>query len=620
MNYEQFWAKKALQYVQWDKPWQTVFEGDFAKGDIQWFKGGQLNVSTNCIDRHLPAKANHPAIIWEGDEESAHQTLTFQDLHQQVCRMANALIALRVKKGDTVAIYLPMIPEALIAMLACARIGAVHTVIFAGFSANALRQRLLASEAKLLITADSNSRGGKLLPLKSQADEALEGLTLPVLVVKHSGESTPFDKKTNYWWHELSKEMSLECPAVPMDAEDPLFILYTSGSTGVPKGVVHTTGGYLVQVAFSHDTLFQCKEKEVFWCTADVGWITGHSYLTYGPLCNGITTLVFAGIPTWPTAARYWQIIDKHQVNVFYTAPTAIRALKREGEEFLASTSRQSLRLLGTVGEPINPEVWHWYQQKVGLNRCPVIDTWWQTETGAIMICPQGDLTAAKPGAASKPLPGILPVLLDEDGKEISGAGVGALAIKAPWPSMARTIAGDHARFCKTYFSKGYYITGDGARRDEDGDYWITGRLDDVLNVSGHRLGTAEIESALVAHPLVAEAAVVGIPHALKGQGIHAYVILKKDIMPSDALREALINQIKHTIGAIAKPDVIQWVNDLPKTRSSKIMRRILRQIAENKSIAISDLGDLSTLANPQAVYDLIGQGVVYEDNDGGKP
>lgn len=601
-----FWAEKAKTCVDWIQPWKTVSEGDFLTGTIEWFKGGKLNISANCLDKHLPAKAAHPAIIWEDDEEGKHRILTFAELHEEVCRMANVLKSLGVKKGDRVGIYLPMIPEAAIAMLACTRIGAVHTVVFAGFSSSALKQRLQAAKASVLITADGYQRGGKYFPLLSQADEATEDLDLITLLVKHGSQDTPHPNKNHYWWHELRAKASAVCAPEPMDAEDPLFILYTSGSTGQPKGLVHTTGGYLVQVAYSHQHIFNCQDKDIFWCTADVGWITGHSYVVYGPLCNGVTSLIFAGIPTWPTPARCWQIIDKHKVSVFYTAPTAIRALKRAGDEWLADSSRESLRLLGTVGEPINPEVWHWYQDKVGRSTRPIVDTWWQTETGAIMICPQGPANKTKPGAASQPLPGIIPVLLDEEGHEIQGPGTGFLGIKYPWPAMARTIAGDHDRYRKTYFSNDYYITGDGARRDDEGDYWITGRIDDVLNVSGHRLGTAEIESALVSHPLVAEAAVVGFPHPIKGEGIHAFVSLQKGSQADSTLHDELIETIKNAIGAIAKPDIIQWVNDLPKTRSGKIMRRILRQLASGKVTQLSELGDLSTLANPQVVEELM--------------
>ena len=602
----EFWSEIAKQTVDWMRPWDTTLEGGFKHGDVKWFQGGQLNVSVNCLDRHLPHQANQPAIIWEGDDEKEQKTLTFAQLHTEVCQMSNVLKKLQVHKGDTVAIYLPMIPEAAIAMLACARIGAVHTVVFAGFSAHALKQRVLASACKVLITADSFQRGGKVVPLKEQADEACNDLGVQTLIIKNNNTPLSFDKKKDHWWHELKKEVSKECSPEPMEAEDPLFILYTSGSTGQPKGVVHTTGGYLVQASYTHQLIFNCQPGEVFWCTADVGWVTGHSYVVYGPLCNGITSLMFEGIPTWPDAARNWRIIDKHQVNVFYTAPTAIRALMRAGDKWLDSSSRQSLRLLGTVGEPINPEAWYWYQQKVGQGRCPVVDTWWQTETGSIMISPRATDEEVKPGAACQPIPGIIPVLLNEHGHELAGAAEGLLAIKYPWPSIARTIAGDHHRYCQTYLLHGYYITGDGAKRDEDGDYWITGRVDDVVNVSGHRLGTAEIESALVSHPMVAEAGVVGIPHDLKGQGIYAFVILNHGIKPEAKLQVELIDHVKKEISAIAKPDIIHFANDLPKTRSGKIMRRILRKIACKEVAHIDELGDLSTLANPHIVEELM--------------
>lgn len=602
----EFWSEIASQTISWLKPWDSILEGNLKEGNVTWFKGGRLNVSVNCLDRHLPHKAKQTAIIWEGDDPAQQKKLTYAELHAEVCRMSNVLKQLQIKKGDKVAIYLPMIPEAAIAMLACARIGAVHTVIFAGFSAHALKQRILASKCKCLISADAFYRGGKLVNLKEQVDEACADLPLKRLFVKNSDLGIKFDPKKDYWWHELKEQVSAECKPESMDAEDPLFILYTSGSTGQPKGVVHTTGGYLVQAAYTHQLIFACKPHEVFWCTADVGWITGHSYVVYGPLCNGVTSLIYEGIPTWPDAARNWQVIDKHQVNVFYTAPTAIRALMRAGDEWLNSSSRKSLRLLGSVGEPINPEAWEWYYQKVGQNRCPIVDTWWQTETGAIMISARPDEPPIKPGAARQPIPGVVSVLLDEKGHEINNAGEGFLAIKYPWPSMARTIAGDHKRYCMTYLHNGYYITGDGAKRDEDGDYWITGRVDDVINVSGHRLGTAEIESALVAHPAVAEAAVVGIPHDLKGQGIYAYVTLKQGKNESDTLRQELVEQVKREISAIAKPDVIHFTNELPKTRSGKIMRRILRKIAAKEVQNIEELGDLSTLANPQVVMDLL--------------
>ncbi|MGL5742437.1 MAG: acetate--CoA ligase [Legionella sp.] len=601
----EFWAEVAQQTVDWLNPWHTVLAGSLHHGDVTWFKGGKLNASINCLDRHLPHKANHPAIIWEGDDPAQQKTLTFAELHAEVCRMSNVLKQLKVKNGDRVAIYLPMIPEAAIAMLACARIGATHAVVFAGFSAHALRQRVQASECSCIITANHFKRGGKLIGLKEQVDEACNDLPIQRLVVKTSDEPIAFDATKDHWWHELKNSVSAHCDPEPIDAEDPLFILYTSGSTGQPKGVVHSTGGYLVQAAYTHELIFDCKKDEVFWCTADIGWITGHSYVVYGPLCNGITTLIYEGIPTWPDASRNWQIIDKHQVNVFYTAPTAIRALMRAGDEWLTSSSRNSLRLLGSVGEPINPEAWQWYYQKVGHSKCPIVDTWWQTETGSVMITPRADASSSKPGAACQPIPGVVPVLLNEHGHEITGAGEGLLAMKYPWPSMARTIAGDHQRYCMTYLHHGYYITGDGARRDEDGDYWITGRVDDVVNVSGHRLGTAEIESALVSHPAVAEAAVVGIPHELKGQGIYAFVTLKQGFDASAQLESELIKQVNKEISPIAKPDIVHIVADLPKTRSGKIMRRILRKIAGKEIENLDELGDISTLANPQIVEQL---------------
>lgn len=603
-----FWGDIANVYVDWIKPWQTIRQGSFEQGDLQWFPEGRLNVSLNCIDRHLQDKANQAAIIWEGDNEGEQRTLTFVDLHQEVCRMANVLRELGIRKGDRVGIYLPMIPEVAISMLACARIGAVHTVVFAGFSALALRQRMEASEAKVIITADGYFRGGKFYTLKSQVDEACHGLHVNTLIIQNSNTPVAFDAKKDFWWHELRARVSDQCDAEEMAAEDPLFILYTSGSTGKPKGLIHSSGGYLVQTAFTHQKIFQCTDDEVFWCTADAGWITGHSYVVYGPLCNGITTLMFAGIPTWPNPSRCWQIIDRHKVRVFYTAPTAIRALKREGDTWLHNSSRESLRLLGTVGEPINPDAWNWYFEQVGNKRCPITDTWWQTETGAAMISPQNGLLHQKPGCAGQPLPNIFPVLLDDLGQEIEGVGEGALAIKYPWPSIARTIAGDHQRYKDTYLHGGYYITGDGARRDAEGDFWISGRIDDVLNVSGHRLGTAEIESALVSHPDVAEAAVVGTAHPLKGQGIHAFVSLKANAHPSDTLQMELMETVKLSIGAIAKPDMIQCVADLPKTRSGKIMRRLLRLIAGKKATSMEDLGDLSTLSNPQVIEDLLKQ------------
>jgi acetyl-CoA synthetase len=603
----EFWSEIANQTVDWIRPWKTALKGNLYEGTISWFHDGELNVSANCLDRHLPHKAKQTAIIWEGDAENQSKKLTYAELHSEVCKMSNVLKQLNIKKGDRVGIYLPMIPEAAIAMLACARIGAVHTVVFAGFSSHALKQRLIASSCKYLITADGFNRGGKPINLKEQADEASNDLDLVRLVVKHIGNLVNIDTKKDVWWHELKEKASNHCEPESMGAEDPFFILYTSGSTGQPKGLVHTTGGYLVQAAYTYQLIFNCKPNEVFWCTADVGWITGHSYVVYGPLCNGMTTLMFEGVPTWPDAARNWRIVDKHSVNVFYTAPTAIRALMKAGDQWLTTSSRRSLRLLGSVGEPINPEAWQWYHQKVGQNQCSIVDTWWQTETGAIMISPRITDDYQKPGAACKPVPGIIPALLNEKGVEINGAGEGSLAIKYPWPSMARTIAGDHDRYIKTYLANGYYITGDGAKRDEEGDYWISGRIDDVINVSGHRLGTAEIESALVSHHAVAEAAVVGYPHDIKGQGIYAYVILKNGNKADEALKAALIKQVNTEISPIAKPDVIHFVPDLPKTRSGKIMRRILRKIAGGEVSHIDELGDLSTLANPQIVEELMG-------------
>lgn len=601
-----FWADIAKKTVDWMKPWDSISEGDFSLAEGSWFKGGKLNVSVNCIDRHLASKADKTAIIWEGDTSQESSSLSFKQLHEAVCRMANGLKKLGIKKGDTVAIYLPMIPEAAVAMLACARIGAVHTVVFAGFSAVALAQRMADCDCKLLITADAYQRGGKTIDLKNNVDEALKESSLPVLLIKNSELSLSINREREHWWHEISQSVSKDCPPEMMDAEDPLFILYTSGSTGKPKGVVHSTGGYLVTVAYSHQRVFACKPDEIFWCTADVGWITGHSYVVYGPLCNGITTLMYAGVPTWPDASRNWQIIDRYAVNVFYTAPTAIRTLMREGDAWLSSTKRESLRMLGSVGEPINPDVWHWYHQQVGRGRCDIVDTWWQTETGAIMISPLPENQRAKAGSATKPLPGIEAVLLDDQGQEIQGAGQGLLAIKYPWPSLARTIYGNKERYCRAYYAHGYYISGDGARRDKEDDYWITGRMDDVVNVSGHRLGTAEIESALVSHSKVAEAAVVGVEHEIKGQAIYAFVTLKENAVPNEVLYNELMDTVKKQIGTIAKPEAIQFADDLPKTRSGKIMRRILRHIAEKDFSHIEELGDLSTLANPQVVEELM--------------
>lgn len=602
-----FWAEQADQFLTWFKKWDTVNNSDLAKGHIAWFEGGQLNVSYNCIDRHLEAHGDRTAIIWEGDTPGDTRHISYKALHAEVCQLANALKARGVKKGDRVAIYMPMIPEAAVAMLACTRIGAVHSIVFGGFSPQALRDRIEASECQVVITADEGLRGGKPVPLKENVEKAIDGIAAvhTVVTVKRTGNPVSWSEPRDVWYHEIIDAASTECEPEPMDAEDPLFILYTSGSTGKPKGVLHTTGGYLLQAAMTHRYVFDYHEGEVYWCTADVGWVTGHSYIVYGPLCNGATTLIFEGIPTYPDASRFWQVIDDHQVNIFYTAPTAIRSLMGQGEELVKKTSRQSLRILGSVGEPINPEAWEWYYRVVGDERCRIVDTWWQTETGAIMISPLPGAIDLKPGSATLPFFGVNLELVDNDGNVLEGAVEGNLCITQAWPSMMRTIYGDHERFINTYLSTyaGKYFTGDGARRDEDGYYWITGRVDDVLNVSGHRMGTAEIESALVLHEAVAEAAVVGYPHDLKGQGIYCYVTLMGGIEPSDALQKELSDLVRKEIGPIAKPDVIQWAPGLPKTRSGKIMRRILRKVATNE---LDSLGDTSTLADPSVVDDLI--------------
>lgn len=602
-----FWAEQADQFLTWFKKWDTVNNSDLAKGHIAWFEGGQLNVSYNCIDRHLEAHGDRTAIIWEGDTPGDTRHISYKALHAEVCQLANALKARGVKKGDRVAIYMPMIPEAAVAMLACTRIGAVHSIVFGGFSPQALRDRIEASECQVVITADEGLRGGKPVPLKENVEKAIDGIAAvhTVVTVKRTGNPVSWSEPRDVWYHEIIDAASTECEPEPMDAEDPLFILYTSGSTGKPKGVLHTTGGYLLQAAMTHRYVFDYHEGEVYWCTADVGWVTGHSYIVYGPLCNGATTLIFEGIPTYPDASRFWQVIDDHQVNIFYTAPTAIRSLMGQGDELVKKTSRQSLRILGSVGEPINPEAWEWYYRVVGDERCRIVDTWWQTETGAIMISPLPGAIDLKPGSATLPFFGVNLELVDNDGNVLEGAVEGNLCITQAWPSMMRTIYGDHERFINTYLSTyaGKYFTGDGARRDEDGYYWITGRVDDVLNVSGHRMGTAEIESALVLHEAVAEAAVVGYPHDLKGQGIYCYVTLMGGIEPSDALQKELSDLVRKEIGPIAKPDVIQWAPGLPKTRSGKIMRRILRKVATNE---LDSLGDTSTLADPSVVDDLI--------------
>ena len=606
---EIFWAEQANAFLDWFKPWDQVHASELKQGRAEWFKGGQLNVAYNCIDRHLEKRGEQIAIIWEGDNpaESAH--ITYNKLHHNVSRLANVLKRRGVKKGDRVCIYMPMIPEAAYAMLACARIGAVHSVVFGGFSPDALRDRILDADCRTVITADEGVRGGKYIALKSNVDKALQSCpdVSTVVVVERTQADVAWVEGRDIWYHQALKEVDADCPAEPMDAEDPLFILYTSGSTGKPKGVLHTTGGYLLGAAMTHKYVFDYHEGDIYWCTADVGWVTGHSYIVYGPLANAATTLMFEGVPNYPDASRFWQVIDKHQVNIFYTAPTALRALMREGAAPVKATSRSSLRLLGTVGEPINPEAWEWYFQVVGDTRCPIVDTWWQTETGAILISPLPGATDLKPGSATRPFFGVQPVLLDEQGKEIIGAGAGVLAIKASWPSQIRSVYGDHQRMVDTYFKPypGYYFTGDGARRDEDGYYWITGRVDDVINVSGHRIGTAEVESALVLHDAVAEAAVVGYPHDVKGQGIYAYVTLMNGQEPSEELKKDLLTLVGKEIGSFAKPELIQWAPGLPKTRSGKIMRRILRKIACNE---LENMGDTSTLADPSVVESLIDQ------------
>ena len=604
---ETFWAEMANEFLDWDHTWDTVVRYDFSKGDAEWFAGGKLNVSYNCIDRHLPQRADQTALIWEGDDPADCKHITYGELKDHVCRLANTLKARGVRKGDRVCIYMPMIPEAAFAMLACTRIGAVHSVVFGGFSPEALKDRILDSNCQTLITADEGVRGGKKVSLKANADKALAACPNihTCLVVKHTGGNIEWHQDRDIWYHDTVDSADSDCTPESMDAEDPLFILYTSGSTGKPKGVLHTTGGYLLQSAMSFKYVFDYREGDVFWCTADVGWITGHTYIIYGPLANGAISLMFEGVPTYPDAGRCWEVIDKHQVNTFYTAPTAIRALHAMGDEPVTRSSRASLRLLGTVGEPINPEAWEWYYKVIGDSRCPIVDTWWQTETGAHMITPLPGAMALKPGSASLPFFGVDLALLTEQGEEIEGPGAGYLVIKSSWPGQIRSVYGDHQRMIDTYFKPypGYYFTGDGASRDEDGYYRITGRVDDVLNVSGHRLGTAEIESALVLHALISEAAVVGYPHDIKGQGIYAYVTPMQGVEPSEKLRAELIASCAAEIGTIAKPDIIQWAPGLPKTRSGKIMRRILRKIAENE---LDNLGDISTLADPSVVENLV--------------
>ncbi|MFO7593570.1 MAG: acetate--CoA ligase [Pseudomonadota bacterium] len=604
-----FWGEQAEKFLSWSKPWDKVLDWSF-EGDvhIKWFEGGKLNVAYNCIDRHLESRGDQVAIIWEGDDPNDDKKITYNELYEHVAKLANVLKDRGVKKGDRVCIYMPMIPEAAYAMLACARIGAIHSVVFGGFSPEALKDRILDSDCQVVITADEGVRGGRNVPLKANTDKALEHCpnVHTVINVKRTGGDIAWHEGRDIWYHEAMNEASTDCPPEEMDAEDPLFILYTSGSTGTPKGVLHTTGGYLLYAAMTTKYTFDIHEDDIYWCTADVGWITGHSYLVYGPLAIGATTLSFEGVPTYPDASRFWQVVDKHKVSVFYTAPTAIRALMREGDDPVKKASRSSLRLLGTVGEPINPEAWEWYHRVVGEERCPIVDTWWQTETGGHMITPLPGATALKPGSATRPFFGVQPAIVDAtDGTVLEGEAEGALVMLAPWPGQMRTVYGDHQRFIDTYFStyKGTYFSGDGARRDADGYYWITGRMDDVLNVSGHRMGTAEVESALVLHKSVAEAAVVGYPHDIKGQGIYCYVTLVKDAEPSDELKKELVALVREEIGPIASPDVIQWAPGLPKTRSGKIMRRILRKIAANEA---DQIGDTSTLADPAVVEDLI--------------
>ncbi len=603
-----FWGEHGHR-IDWIKPYTKVRNVSFAPGNvsIKWFEDGTLNVCANCVDRHLAKRGDKVALIWEGDDPSMDLKITYRQLYDRVCRFANVLKKHGAKKGDRITIYLPMIPEAVYAMLACARIGAIHSIVFGGFSPDSLANRIEDCDSNIVITADEGLRGGRKVPLKANADEALEKCpsVQTVIVVKRTNAPVAFKPGRDVWYHEEADTVAAECPPEPMNAEDPLFILYTSGSTGKPKGVLHTSGGYLVYVAMTHQYVFDYKEGDVYWCTADVGWVTGHSYIVYGPLANGAISLVFEGVPNYPSASRFWEVVDKHKVNIFYTAPTAIRALMGAGDEHVKKTSRASLKLLGSVGEPINPEAWEWYYNVVGDKRCPIVDTWWQTETGGILITPLPGAIPTKPGSATKPFFGIKPALVDPEGKILEGAASGNLVILNSWPGQMRTVYKDHERFEQTYFSayKGMYFTGDGCRRDEDSYYWITGRVDDVINVSGHRMGTAEVESALVAHPKVAEAACVGYPHSLKGQGIYVYVTLMAGEQPTEELRKELRDWVRHEIGAIAAPDLIQFAPGLPKTRSGKIMRRILRKIAEDD---FSNLGDISTLAEPAVVNDLI--------------
>ncbi len=607
-NPDAFWGEQGKQ-LDWIKPYTKVKNASFEPDNvsIKWFEDGTLNASYNCLDRHLAERGDQTAIIWEGDDPGEDKKITYRELHEMVCRLAGGLKSLGAKKGDRITIYMPMIPEAAAAMLACARIGAIHSVVFGGFSPDSLANRIQDCDSNILITADEGLRGGRKVPLKKNADAAMANCPSikHCVVVKRTGGDIGWQSGRDVWYHELCAQASPDTPAAEMSAEDPLFILYTSGSTGKPKGVLHTTGGYLLFSAMTHKYVFDYHDGDIYWCTADVGWVTGHSYIVYGPLANGAVTLMFEGVPNYPDASRFWQVCDKHKVNIFYTAPTAIRALMREGEEPVKSTDRSSLRLLGSVGEPINPEAWKWYHEVVGDERCPIVDTWWQTETGGILITPLPGATPLKPGSATRPFFGVQPQIVDADGKPLEGACEGNLCMTSSWPGQMRTVFGDHERFVQTYFSTypGRYFTGDGCRRDEDGYYWITGRVDDVINVSGHRMGTAEVESSLVAHPKVSEAAVVGYPHDIKGQGIYAYVTLLVGEEPTEELRKELVQWVRKDIGPIASPDLIQWAPGLPKTRSGKIMRRILRKIAENDA---SNLGDTSTLADPSVVADLV--------------
>ena len=602
-----FWAEQAEQFISWFAKWDRVQNCDFETAKIAWFEGAELNVCYNCVDRHLEKRGNQLALIWEGDEPNQSHKWSYQRLYEEVCKFSNVLKNNGVKKGDRVCIYMPMVLEAVVAMLCCARIGAVHSVVFGGFSPDALKDRILDSDCRVVITADEGIRGNKKIPLKANVDKALESCpnVRKTIVVQRTSADINWNPEKDIWYSEAMESASDNCPPEKMAAEDPLFILYTSGSTGKPKGVLHTTAGYLLYAAITHKYTFDYQEGEVFWCTADVGWVTGHSYIVYGPLANGAVSLVFEGVPTYPDASRFWKVVDKHSVNIFYTAPTAIRALLGAGDKFLADTSRESLRILGTVGEPINPEAWEWYFHKVGKSKCPIVDTWWQTETGGHLITPLPGATCLKPGSATKPFLGIEPQIVDEKGNLLEGECSGLLVMNRSWPGQMRTVYGDHERFIQTYFStfKGKYFTGDGARRDSEGDYWITGRVDDVVNVSGHRLGTAEIESALVLHPKVSEAAVVGFPHEIKGQGIYAFVTVISGENTDNSLKKELIELVRKEIGAFAKIDLLQWTPALPKTRSGKIMRRILRKIAENE---LATMGDVSTLADPNVVENLI--------------